>query len=72
MEEVRMEIYTQREDVASPWWLVLLEGIFAAVFGVFVLMAPGATLFILVQFFGFYLLNISKLLRSGSIVIRDS
>jgi hypothetical protein len=66
-----MEIYTQREDVASPWWLVLLEGIFAAVFGFFVLMAPGATLFILVQFFGFYLL-IAGILRIVSIFTESS
>jgi uncharacterized membrane protein HdeD (DUF308 family) len=39
-----------------PWWLVLLEGIFAAIFGLLLLIAPGATLFFVVQVLSFYLL----------------
>jgi uncharacterized membrane protein HdeD (DUF308 family) len=38
-----------------PWWLVLLEGIFAGIFGLLLLAAPAATLLFLVQVFGFYL-----------------
>ena len=45
-----------REDVTFPWWLVLLEGIFAAIFGFLLLIAPGGTLIFLVQVLGFYLL----------------
>jgi uncharacterized membrane protein HdeD (DUF308 family) len=44
-----------REDTAFPWWLVLLEGIFAAIFGLLLLTAPAATLLFLIQVFGFYL-----------------
>jgi uncharacterized membrane protein HdeD (DUF308 family) len=38
-----------------PWWLVLLEGIFAGIFGLLLVTAPAATLLFLVQVFGFYL-----------------
>jgi uncharacterized membrane protein HdeD (DUF308 family) len=50
-----MATLMEREDVAFPWWLVLLEGIFAAVFGLLLLTAPAATLLFLIQVFGFYL-----------------
>lgn len=43
-------------DTTYPWWLVLLEGIFAAIFGFLLLIAPGSTLVFLVQILGFYLL----------------
>jgi uncharacterized membrane protein HdeD (DUF308 family) len=43
-------------DTTYPWWLVLLEGIFAAIFGLLLLIAPGSTLVFLVQVLGFYLL----------------
>jgi uncharacterized membrane protein HdeD (DUF308 family) len=43
-------------DTNYPWWLVLLEGIFAAIFGFLLLIAPGSTLVFLVQVLGFYLL----------------
>jgi uncharacterized membrane protein HdeD (DUF308 family) len=42
-------------ETTFPWWLVLLEGIFAAIFGILLLIAPGASLIFLVQVFGFYL-----------------
>ena len=61
----------QRGDLTLPWWLVLLEGIFAAVFGLLLLIAPGASLLFLVQVFGFYLL-IGGLLRIVSIFIDSS
>ena len=38
-----------------PWWLVLVEGIVAALLGFLLLIAPGATLLFLVQVLGFYL-----------------
>ena len=42
-------------ETTFPWWLVLLEGIFAAIFGILLLIAPGASLIFLVQLLGFYL-----------------
>lgn len=51
-----MAVYARREDAAFPWWLVLLEGFFAALFGFLLLIAPGGTLFFLVQVLGFYFL----------------
>jgi uncharacterized membrane protein HdeD (DUF308 family) len=42
-------------ETTFPWWLVLLEGIFAGIFGLLLLSAPGASLLFLVQIFGFYL-----------------
>lgn len=38
----------------SPWWLLLLEGIAAIIIGVFLLISPGMTTLVLVQFLGFY------------------
>ena len=54
-----------------PWWLVLLEGIFAAVFGFLLLIAPGATFTFLVQVFSFYLL-IGGILRLVSLFMDRS
>ena len=54
-----------------PWWLVLLEGIFAAIFGILLLVAPGATLIFLVRVLGFYLL-IEGILRIVSIFLHSS
>src|SRR5215204_2564211 len=54
IQEARMATYAQEEGAALPWWLVLLEGIFAAIFGFLLLIAPGATLLFLVQVLGFY------------------
>ncbi len=42
------------ETQAFPWWLILLEGISALILGIFLFLAPGATLLVLVQFTGFY------------------
>jgi len=66
-----MTTYTESEGATSPWWLVLLEGIFAAIFGFLLLIAPGSTTFFLVQVLGFYLL-IGGILRVVSIFIDHS
>ena len=58
-------------ETTFPWWLVLLEGIFATIFGILLLIAPGATLFFLVQVLGFYLL-IGGILRIVSIFLGSS
>jgi uncharacterized membrane protein HdeD (DUF308 family) len=58
-------------DTIYPWWLVLLEGIFAAIFGFLLLIAPGSTLVFLVQVLGFYLL-IGGILRIVSIFLDSS
>jgi uncharacterized membrane protein HdeD (DUF308 family) len=50
-----MTPYAGSEEATFPWWLVLLEGIFAGIFGILLLTAPAATLLFLVQVFGFYL-----------------
>ena len=41
---------------AFPWWIVLVEGIFALIFGIFLITAPGATSVVLVTVLGFYFL----------------
>ncbi len=41
---------------ALPWWLVLVEGIVVALFGLILLVAPGASLVFLVWLLGIYLL----------------
>jgi len=55
----------------SPWWLVLLEGIAAAIIGLFLLTAPGATLFVLVQVLGIFWL-VGGIFRTVSIFIDTS
>ncbi len=42
------------EAAQFPWWLVLLEGIVALIFGILLLTAPGATLVVIVQITGFF------------------
>jgi uncharacterized membrane protein HdeD (DUF308 family) len=42
------------ETTEYPWWLVLLEGIFALILGVLLLAAPGATVTVAVQIMGFF------------------
>jgi uncharacterized membrane protein HdeD (DUF308 family) len=60
-----------RQETTFPWWLVLLEGIFAALFGFLLLVAPGGTLLFLIQVLGFYLL-IEGILRLVSIFLDSS
>jgi uncharacterized membrane protein HdeD (DUF308 family) len=45
---------SQMQSVEIPWWLVLIQGIFALIIGVFLLIAPGKTTFFVVQFLGIY------------------
>jgi uncharacterized membrane protein HdeD (DUF308 family) len=47
--------YAGRTGEALPWWLVLVEGILVAVLGLLLLVAPGASLFFIVQLLGLYL-----------------
>lgn len=37
-----------------PWWIVLVEGFFTLIFGIFLISAPGATSVFLVTVLGFY------------------
>jgi LPXTG-motif cell wall-anchored protein len=37
-----------------PWWIILVEGIFALIFGIFLITAPGSTSVFLVTVLGFY------------------
>src|SRR5215212_467322 len=67
-----MTAFAQRtEGMDSPWWLVLLEGIAAAIIGLFLLTAPGATLFVLVQVLGIFWL-VGGLFRIVSIFLDSS
>jgi uncharacterized membrane protein HdeD (DUF308 family) len=67
-----MTAFAERtEGSGFPWWLVLLEGIAAAVIGLFLLTAPGATLFVLIQVLGIYWL-VGGIFRIVSIFIDSS
>jgi len=48
-------------SLATPWWLVLLEGIAGLLIGILLLTEPGATLFTIVVFLGVYWLVIGVL-----------
>jgi uncharacterized membrane protein HdeD (DUF308 family) len=67
--DVRLDVGMR--ETTFPWWLVLLERTFAAVFGLLLLVAPGATLISLVQVLGFYLF-IEGILRLMSIFLDSS
>jgi uncharacterized membrane protein HdeD (DUF308 family) len=47
--------YANGRGEALPWGLVLVEGIVVALFGLILLVAPGASLFFLVLLLGIYL-----------------
>jgi len=49
---------TEAPVTGTPWWLVLLQGIFAIILGLLLLSAPGMTTMVLIQFLGIYLLII--------------
>src|SRR5829696_5228753 len=67
-----MTAFAQRtEERGFPWWLVLLEGIAAAIIGLFLLTAPGATLFVLIQVLGIFWL-VGGLFRIISIFLDSS
>jgi uncharacterized membrane protein HdeD (DUF308 family) len=48
--------YAEGSGEALPWWLVLVEGIVVALFGLILLGVPGASLALLVWLLGIYLL----------------
>ncbi|HYJ58282.1 MAG TPA: DUF308 domain-containing protein [Methyloceanibacter sp.] len=50
-----------RADQSNIWWIFLLEGIAALIFGGLLLTAPASTLVALAVFLGFYLLFIGVL-----------
>src|SRR5215218_6612200 len=67
-----MTAFAQRTEEASlPWWLIMLEGIAAAIIGLFLLTAPGATLFVLIQVLGIFWL-VGGLFRIVSIFLDSS
>jgi uncharacterized membrane protein HdeD (DUF308 family) len=45
-----------RSVAKAVWWLVLLRGIFMALFGIIALVSPGIALLTLIWLFGFYAL----------------
>ena len=50
-----MSGYAGGTGKALPWWLVLVEGVVAALLGLILLVAPGASLVLLVWLLGIYL-----------------
>ena len=54
-----------------PWWLILIQGVFSVLIGLLLLISPGVTTFVLVQFLGFYWL-ISGIFGIVSIFIDSS
>src|SRR5215211_381092 len=52
----KVSSYADGRGEALPWWLVLVEGIVVALFGLILLVAPGASLVFLVWLLGIYLL----------------
>lgn len=43
---------TQTQEI--PWWAILIQGIFSVLIGLLLLISPGVTTFVLIQFLGFY------------------
>ena len=43
-----------QEQQNIPWWVVLLQGIAAVILGIFLLLKPGMTMVVVVQFIGIY------------------
>ena len=67
-----MTAFAERtEETSSPWWLVLLEGIAAAIIGLFLLTSPGATLLVLIQVVAIFWL-VGGLFRIISIFLDSS
>ena len=65
-----MSTYVGRSGETLPWWVVLVEGILLALFGLLLLVAPGASLFFMVQLLGLYLF-IAGIFRIISIFINS-
>jgi uncharacterized membrane protein HdeD (DUF308 family) len=55
----------------GAWWVVLLEGIFSLLIGLFLLTAPGATVIVLTRVIGWFWL-ISGVIAIVSIFTRDT
>jgi uncharacterized membrane protein HdeD (DUF308 family) len=66
-----MSSYASSRAEALPWWLVLVEGIVVALLGFVLLVAPGASLVLLVWLLGIYLL-IAGILRIVGIFLDPS
>src|SRR3712207_9274893 len=47
--------YVGTSGETLPWWVVLVEGILVVLLGLLLLVAPGASLFFMVQLLGLYL-----------------
>lgn len=45
---------TMEQQMEVPWWVVLINGIASAILGFFLVISPGMTTIILIQFLGFY------------------
>lgn len=43
-----------KEQQLVPWWVVLIEGIAALILGILLLVSPGTTTVVLIQFLGIY------------------
>lgn len=55
MEDVTAEyVIVENEETQIPWWIVILEGIFALIIGLFLLFEPVATTITLVQILGIF------------------
>jgi uncharacterized membrane protein HdeD (DUF308 family) len=60
-EEEIIATVVARADQSAIWWVFLLEGIAALIFGALLLTNPAATLLALAVFLGFYLLFVGVL-----------
>jgi len=56
-----MAAATAQKDQSDVWWVFLLEGIAAIIFGILLITQPAATLVALVIFLGFYWLFVGVL-----------
>lgn len=45
---------SRTSQAGIPWWLILLQGIFAIILGLLLVSSPGMTTLVLVQFLGIY------------------
>jgi uncharacterized membrane protein HdeD (DUF308 family) len=45
---------TQNQAPTIPWWVVLIEGIAAIILGILLLINPGSTTVLIIQFLGIY------------------
>jgi uncharacterized membrane protein HdeD (DUF308 family) len=44
----------QKQTAIIPWWVVLIEGIAAIILGILLLINPGSTTVLIIQFLGIY------------------